>query len=300
MKPSRRTQPFICPSGWQKLLLCTDGSPRSQGALKATLALAQACGQKVYVVNVLRVRAEVEAVAPDARAMLASEVSSFLETIKAASAEAGVSLETRVRYGRWPHATILEEAEDIQPDLIVMGRFGHMSLSQLFMGSTTAQVIGDSLFNVLVVPQNATMAFRTILVASDGSPCSDAAWGEALGLARETQAELYAISVAREKGDIVQAKEIMQRLINNADQQGMPLHSLVPHGLHPEDAIVQEALRHKVDIIIMGSHGRTGIKRLLMGSVTERVIGQATCPVLVIKKSRQSFEMPRIKTDVAD
>ena len=50
----------------------------------------------------------------------------------------------------------------------------------------------------------------------------------------------------------------------------------------------------------MGSHGRTGIKKLLMGSVTERVIGQATCPVLVIKKSRQSFEMPRIKTDVAD
>jgi nucleotide-binding universal stress UspA family protein len=283
VKLSRRSQPFICPSGWQKLLLCTDGSPRSQGALKATLALAQACGQKVYVVNVLRVRAEVEAVAPDARAMLAREVSSYLETIKVAAVQAGVSLETRVRYGPWPHATILEEAENIQPDLIVMGRFGHTGLSQLFMGSTTARVIGYSPFNVLVVPQNATMAFRTLLVASDGSPCSDAAWGAALGLARETQAELYAISVAREKGEIVQAEEIMHRLMNAANQQGMPLQGLVPQGLQADDAIVQEALRDKVDIIIMGSHGRTGLKKLFMGSTTEQVIGKASCPVLVVK-----------------
>ena len=199
--------------------------------MKASLALAQVCGHKVYVVNVLRVRAEVEAVAPDARAMLAREVSSYLETIKAASAKAGVSVETRVRYGRWPHATLLEEAEVIQPDLIVMGRFGHAGLSQLFMGSTTAQVIGYSPFNVLVVPQNATMAFRTLLVASDGSPCSDAAWGEALALARETQAELYAISVARGERERVQAEEIMHRLISAANQQGIPVQGLVPQGI---------------------------------------------------------------------
>jgi len=282
---SRRSPPFICPSRWQKLLLCSDGSPDSQGALRATLALAQACGQKVYLVYVLRVRAEIEAVVPDARAMLAREVSSYLETIKAASSKAGVSIETRVRYGPWPHATILEEAEDIQPDLIVMGRYGQTGLAQLLMGSTTARVIGYSRFKVLVVPQNATMAFRTLLVASDGSPCSDAAWEEALGLARETQAKLYAISVARKEGEKVQAEEIMHLLINAANQQGVPLQGLVLQELQPYDTIVQEALRYKVDIIVMGSHGRTGVKRLLMGSVTERVIGLATCPVLVIKKS---------------
>ena len=52
----------------------------------------------------------------------------------------------------------------------------------------------------------------------------------------------------------------------------------------PDEAIVQEALKHKVELIILGSHGRTGLKKLLMGSVTERVIGQAPCPVLVIKQ----------------
>jgi nucleotide-binding universal stress UspA family protein len=232
--------------------------------------------------------------------MLAREVSSYLETIRAAASKAGVIMETRMRYGRWPHATILEEAENIQPHLIVMGRFGHKGLSQLFMGSTTARVIGYSPFNVLVVPQNATIAFRTLLVASDGSPCSEAAWGEALGLARETQAQLYAISVAREPGERGLAEEIINRLINAANQHEITVQGLVPQGLQPDDAIIQEALRYKADIIIMGSHGRTGVKRLLMGSVTERVIGQATCPVLVIKKSCQSFEMPRIKGNVAD
>ena len=108
--------------------------------------------------------------------------------------------------------------------------------------------------------------------------------GEALALARETQAELYAISVARGEGEIVQAEEIIHRLISAANQQGMPVQGRVPKGMQPDDAIVQEALRYKVDIIIMGSHGRTGVKKLLMGSVTERVIGQAACPVLVIKK----------------
>jgi Universal stress protein family len=106
--------------------------------------------------------------------------------------------------------------------------------------------------------------YNFFILSVQVKPSSPPAWGEALGLARETQAELYAISVARGEGEIVQAEEIMQRLINAANQQGMPLQGLVPQGLPPEDAIVQEALRHKADIIIMGSHGRTGVKRLLM------------------------------------
>ena len=60
-------------------------------------------------------------------------------------------------------------------------------------------------------------------------------------------------------------------------------HSPAPRAL-PDEEIVQEALKYKVELIILGSHGRTGLKKLLMGSVTERVIGQAPCPVLVVKQ----------------
>jgi nucleotide-binding universal stress UspA family protein len=275
----------ICPAGWQRLLVCTDGSPDSQGALTAALDLARLCDNLIHVVHASRVRPEVESVAPDLKAQLGREISSHLADIKAAAAKAGVALETRVRYSPVPHAAILEEAKDIRPDLIIMGRYGHTGLSQLLMGSVTARVIGYSPFNVLVVPGKATLAFRRLLVASDGSPFSAAAWEEALSLAREAGSELYAISAAREEGEISLAEGIIHGLVVAANRQGIALQGLVPQGQQPDDAIVQAALRYRADLIILGSHGRTGLLKLLMGSVTERVIGQASCPVLVVKRS---------------
>jgi nucleotide-binding universal stress UspA family protein len=51
----------------------------------------------------------------------------------------------------------------------------------------------------------------------------------------------------------------------------------------PPDAIIGYALRHRVDLVVMATHGRTGIPRLLMGSVAERVVRHASCPVLVAR-----------------
>jgi nucleotide-binding universal stress UspA family protein len=69
-----------------------------------------------------------------------------------------------------------------------------------------------------------------------------------------------------------------------ANQAGMPFQGLMPQGVAADHGIIQAAIKNEVDLIVMGSHGRTGLKRLLMGSVTERVIGQSPCPVLVVKK----------------
>jgi len=55
----------------------------------------------------------------------------------------------------------------------------------------------------------------------------------------------------------------------------------------PDEAIVEAAQKNRADLIVMGCHGRTGFKRLLLGSVAERVIGRATCPVLVVKKAAE-------------
>jgi nucleotide-binding universal stress UspA family protein len=51
----------------------------------------------------------------------------------------------------------------------------------------------------------------------------------------------------------------------------------------PYEAIIETAREKGVDLIVMGSHGRTGMERLLMGSVTERVVGHADCAVLIVK-----------------
>lgn len=274
----------VCPGEWDRLLVCTDGSPESQGAVAEALVLGRLCGSQVYVLQVLEIIPEFEAVAPDLMVRLEEEIRSQLQALKAEAAKMAVSLTTLVRRSVSVFSAILEEAAEIRPAMIIMGRYGRTGLTRLLMGSVTARVIGHSPVNVLVVPRQAIVAFGRILVASDGSPYSLAAWEEALSMAKKADSVLFAISVAQEEGDLPQAQKIVHQLLAAANREGVPLQGLVPTGQQIGDAIVQAALRNEVDLIILGSHGRTGLTRLLMGSVTERVIGHAPQPVLVVKR----------------
>ncbi len=121
------------------------------------------------------------------------------------------------------------------------------------------------------------------MLASDGSPFSEAAWTEALTLARTMGSALIGVSVAAANRDISVATEVVRSLEAAASQQGITLDTMIPVG-RPEVGIVKAAEFKQASLIIVGSHGRTGLKRLLMGSVVERVIGHAKCPVLVVKK----------------
>ena len=274
----------ICPDKPKKMLVCTDGSENSRAALMEALALAQTCGGQIYLLQVVVIIPEFEAAAPDLMDLVGEEVGKQLEAAKAEAAEIGVTLVPRTGRGVSVSGTILAEADEIQPDMIVMGRHGRTGLARLLVGSITARVIGHSHFNVLVVPKGATISFGRILVACDGSPYSQAAFEEALGMARRQESRLFAVSVATEEGEIPRAKEHIQKMLAAANQAGVPFQGAVPQGLAPDDGIVQVAIKNEVDLIVMGSHGRTGLKKLLMGSVTERVLGMSPCPVLVVKK----------------
>ena len=96
---------------------------------------------------------------------------------------------------------------------------------------------------------------------------------------------MVGVSVAEEEGELELAEQIVHQMRVTANQHGILLQGLVPLEQTADDAIVQAALKNEVDLIVLGSHGRTGLTRLLMGSVTERVIGHAPQPVLVVKKS---------------
>jgi nucleotide-binding universal stress UspA family protein len=277
--------PLVCPAQWDKLMVCTDGSAAGNNAVAVTLELAKACSSKVFAVQALEVRGEFQAVAPDLRANLEQEVEKNLEEIRAAATRLKVPLETVVPEDEPAHTAIVTAAEKIQPDLVIMGRRGkHRGLAAIFMGSVTARVIGRSLVNVLVVPRGGSIGFQRILVASDGSAHSEGAWELALAMAKQAESRLIAVAVATEEGDIEAAKNLVHEMLIAANRAGMPLKGVSPQSVTPDTGIIQQAIKNEVDLIIMGSHGRTGLKKLLMGSVTERVIGQAPCPVLVVKK----------------
>jgi nucleotide-binding universal stress UspA family protein len=277
-------EPAICPSHWRRLLVCCDGSAEARHAVFQTLALARACGSQVGLLRVVEIIPEVEAVAPDLRAQQEEEVRKEMKAIQAEAAGTEVPLEFLIRQSQLPHAAIVAEAEKFGADLIIMGRSGRTGLARLLVGSVTARVIGHSPINVLVVPRGTSLGLAQLLVACDASPPSEAAWWEAVSLAKSGEVQLFAVAAASEEGELIEAQEIIRQLLDTAHREGIPLRGILPHGQQPDDAIVQVALKHEVDLIIMGSHGRTGLTRLLMGSVTERVIGQAPCPVLVVKK----------------
>jgi nucleotide-binding universal stress UspA family protein len=276
-------QPPLCPAKLEILLVCTDSSPDSQGAIDGALALAQACGSKIYLLQVLEFNPEFEAQAPEFVAQREDKIRAYMESVKTVTSQLGVPFEIRVRRGESAYAGIVEEALKIKPDMIIMGRRGGSRLFRLMMGNVTARVIGHAPFHVLVVPKGSSLAFKKILIASDGSPHSDAAWEEALYIARRVGSELTALSVARNEGELEMAKAIVAELKTKADGAGKGLSSSVVMG-RPYEVIIQEARINSMDLIVLGAMGKTGLESLLMGSVTERVIAHAPCAILVVKK----------------
>jgi nucleotide-binding universal stress UspA family protein len=264
------------------LLVCTDGSPASQGAVQAALALAPRWPARLFILQVLEFNPGFASQAMDYIQAWKQEAQTGLDNLQKEAASRGIPTKTRVVLGQAAFQAILSTAADLSAGLIIIGRHGHTGLSRLLMGSATARVIGFAEVPVLVVPREAPLTFRRFLVAGDGSPSSRAAWRQALALAEKWGAKLTAVSVAPESRNLPEAEDIVQEMLQEAAVRGISPRPVVVAG-RPEEAIVAAAARQAADLIIMGSHGRTGLTRLLMGSVTERVIGLASCPVMVVK-----------------
>src|SRR4030042_5288437 len=277
----------------EKVLVCTDHSPFSRGAFNAALSLARSFGSKVHLLQIVELFPFYEFPQPDLVTIspqLTQDLLNLretaaredLEACKNESAQQGVDLDTRLRLGTGIYGEILEEAQEIKPDLIILGRRGRTGLDRLMMGSVTARVIGHSPVNVLVVPKDVRLDFQKLLIASDGSSYSEAALAAALTLAWKPGAVLLGACVARDESELPTARDILEKVKTTAARESVALEPRLLQG-RPYEALVKVARDEAVNLIILGSHGRTGLKRLLMGSVAERVIGQAPCPVLVVK-----------------
>jgi nucleotide-binding universal stress UspA family protein len=143
--------------------------------------------------------------------------------------------------------------------------------------------------------------FRRVLVPTDFSPQSEEAWGLAQRLARAVGAEivllhafveapLYSESAfAADRVREVYAsgrkwvEEQLARWAANARQDGLTVKTLLRPGV-AHDEIVAAARAEGADLIVIGTHGYGGVDRLLLGSVADRVIRLASCPVLSVRR----------------
>ncbi len=268
----------------KNILLATDGSEYSEGAAKEAIYLAKSCIAKLSVIYVLEVNPELETEGQKVVEKMESEARAHMDAIRKRAAQDNVECEVVVRRTDQPYKAIVEEAEKRGIDAIIMGRRGKTGLKKILMGSVTAKVIGYAPCKVLVVPKDAAIRCENLMLATDGSKYSKAAELEAINMSKRCSQtkKLIVLSVARANERLEQAKANVEKVRQDAEQEGIKVETLTPVG-RPFEVTVKTAKERDVDIIIIGEYGRTGIEELLMGSVAERVIALSPCAVLVVK-----------------
>jgi nucleotide-binding universal stress UspA family protein len=274
---------LVCPTArMEKLMVATDGSKYSERAIREAISLAKICSSNLIAVSVVKTNLEFDSVLPQFVEKAEQEAIKHLESVKTQATKEGVNCITIVSRSEEPYEDIVHHASKNNVDMIIMGTHGKTHMKRLMMGSVTALVIGHAPCNVLVLPLNSKVKCKNVLIATDGSKYSEAAASEALGIAKRCGSSLIVISVASSDAEIASAKDNVHKVSEAAEKEGIKTASVVTTG-KPYEAIIETSKQKKADLIVVGSHGRTGLARLLMGSVTERVIGHAETAVLVVK-----------------
>lgn len=268
--------------GLRRILLATDGSQYSEGAVRESIHLAKQCSAILYVLSAIEAPTDNEGFTVQrVEEMLETEIRKKLEAVKIAASNEGVTCETIVATGD-PAEAIVNTAEKRRTDMIIMGRRGLKGLAKALMGAVATRVIGVAPCDVLVVPRAARIECRTVLVATDGSATAKNAVDKAISLAKQCGSRLIALSAMRNEGERSEAQANVNGVVEIGRREGVAVEPLTPLG-RSFDAIVEAAGGRGADLIVMGTYGKSGIKKFFMGSSTEKVVGRAGCAVLVVK-----------------
>lgn len=265
-----------------RILVATDGSDYAAGAIRIGIALAQSRGAHLIGLSIVLNNPEYSSLVP---ALQESAEMRAREALESFDAETGGNAESVSREAADPAQGIVAAAQELNADIIVIGRRGKRGLARVMVGDATAKVIGHATCPVLVAPRAGQLWEKRILLATDGSPYSEAAAIVAEQFSKQAKLPISVVSVVTSSHSDARRKEAEQVVATKVAHllsQGLQAEGLVVDG-RPDDAIAKAAEAAGADLIVVGSHGRTGLIKILLGSVVERVIGQAACPVLVVK-----------------
>lgn len=231
----------------------------------------------------------------------------WFETVVPAEIRRFLAVEVKVRVGE-PTLGIAWAAKRSGADLILMATQGRTGLAHLFVGSVTETVLRTAPVPVLALrsgqEDRPLTTVQRILWATDLSPVSEGAWPYALKLADLLAAEVVLLHVVRpaELAGIAEypvpppagwlerylapLEHELERRQQEVEALGLAVRRKILVGA-PAEIIVEEAQTERADLIVMGTHGRTGLTHVLLGSVAEAVIQKAPCPVLAVQIKQQ-------------
>lgn len=296
----------------KRLLCAVDFSDCSRHALDEAIAVAHLYGASVTVLHVfpLAIASDPFAGLPEFQPFRLTDHhrTHLFRHLKAFAEREGAEvarMEYAVREGVDIDREILQAAEQIQPDLIVIGTHGRSGVQHLMLGSVAEKVLHKACCPVLTVSQKTADAvparpFGRILCGIDFSECSIAALRYAVSIASRAGAHIEALSVVQLipmyevtgavplyypglldelKADI--GKQL-QSVVTTA-AAGVDVECLVTAGT-PHAEIVRIAAEQESDLVVVGAHSHPAVERILFGSTTNHVVRRAPCPVLTIRR----------------
>lgn len=296
-QPPLRTNPA---GGADGIVVATDGTHDADGAVRVGIALAQRDGTDATLLSV------VEPTPADMGDESAADAER-LTTITRESREAALRAQrdrTHPVARDWPYTIeigdrvsgIVTDAERAQARLIVLGLGAHGMTARLFRRETALRVIRAAKTPVLAVPADARGVPHSVLAAVDFTESSEAAARNALALLGG-EGTLYLAHVtprvAIPQGDSRTWEEVtsegvlprLERVAHRLDiPPGVSVEYVVLRG-DPAHELMAFADQYRIDLVAVGAHGRSALSRLVLGSVSTKLVRSASCWVLVAPPS---------------
>ncbi len=270
---------------YERILIPTDGSESAVTAAKAAFALARRFEADLYAIHVLE---------------SSNDDLDYGEQLVAAIAEAAVEVDldtaTDVVYRKESvPQSIIAYAEKHDIDCIVMGTHGREAVREYVLGNVAGRTLREAPVPVVTVHEDTVVTgdVERVLVPTDGSECATAAVEHATAFAEETGASLHLVHVV--DTDVGGADDTVYDALESVGEQaleagiGTARRADIPEieasllGGRPHQAIQTYVEDNDIDYVVMGTHGRTGVSRYLLGSVTERVVRLVERPVISVK-----------------
>lgn len=296
----------------ERILLATDFSSGATRALAYASFLASAWNNHLDLLHVIPLWPDVDLLGAFDHVRLAhirQEIEVKLEGLASHMKRTGVRAQVHQEEGI-PSERIVAVAGTLKADLVVVGSHGHSGLEHVLLGSTAERVVKGASCPVLTVrplhlsrnemsprASTDTVRMRHILLATDLSESSLPAVDCALQMGRKFHASVTILHVMEWRSLGVSfsmsafagweklRESIETRLLDMTERfkaEGSTARCLIKEG-SPADVILEVAQEQACDMIVMGTHGRRGVSRLLLGSVAEAVLRRADCPVLTVK-----------------
>jgi nucleotide-binding universal stress UspA family protein len=291
----------------QRILYATDLSPISESAWHEARQLGRLFDAEILLVHVMPalVLPSLGTFPPELYDELVRrerrESDARFDRLLGSVVGSGLKVRIRLEEGGPPARRILEVAAAEAADVIVVGTHGRKGLERAFLGSVADRLLRQAPCPVLTVQpslgQKPGERIRRICYATDFSPAARAAWPWVVGIATAADAEIDLVHATyapvpdhhlppEALGRMAQmlheqGRAEAERFLEQSDFPRGRISVRLPQG-DPGEQVVHQAKTYSADLIVMGTHGWSGVVRWMLGSVAQFVIQTAPCPVLTI------------------